>query len=902
MKADICLAILILIWDSQPQLWKKCSKHSLPQNTFRDHYEFVVFHIQEDKLLLTMSALSNMKFPESLFSNECINIEGYRCSDKQLDDQFHTYTYIDGFLAISSEAQLCFIKHPTRNVILEKQELAYWFRKEELKGVGIRVWDTGLPIIKVKYDSNLFLTFIPNIESELENFQMTLAASKRLYDAIMELIMPKVISQMPRSSFTRIMNAGEIACESYYIHSMDFEAFSAALLEELNQPQQDPRLAALNYCQLHFFMKDFGQNLPFEEISRRHFQSLVSVDHCLECLIHIATDIGHPDYSLLWARDFVQQVYSGNGNVYYACGFHSAANGDGRILNGCSGIDEIDRYVRLMKLYNTTFKRLPQTISQTIGLYFEKSFFSNPRIAKLLSLQHRGIDQYERRKFKKGKIVDALRQGAIFDIIVARLDLLTTTPELHKARLELIITLRELGAWEVIEANYVREQITHFLTCLYYGDLEMDNTPLYAIPREAFVEFLKSEITTLLGPIVAITEGFFNEKKTATPDELFTVYLAELVLDFIIHGTKNFLHALKSMGITEIKFRNLNRVSFFGIEFRRQGQCWLLDASCARPSNVYTLYFPEGPQDPEPLTDKLMRVHCSGKGMLNKYSIAMCLLAEIMEDIHRVNMRQLLYRRLNGRMNAHCIFGRAFTRHMTKQTPICVSQFVDQLQSGTENVLSKVPESIQLAEEVLGDVLGEDSGSDIARAQLKQGMSVVLNCALKGHFPVEIYAVPQWKKPGLPDTDHYSLLMPDLNDVLLQTEFPVFEESLLNKLLICVNRSMGELRPFPQGINSVQPWHLNLVYKVLSQNVRGATKAIELVGCAIVKNDQTPTIQRKLQKHMYRHCITNMQLRRYNLLAKDDSFTYRLERSVKAEEVVCRTVLNKLHSHMVSPF
>ena len=162
-----------------------------------------------------MPVLSNMKFPESLFSNECINIEGNRCSDKQLDDQFHTYTYIDGFLAISNEAQLCFIKHPTRNVILEKQELVYWFRKEELKGVGIRVWDTGFPIIKVKYDSNLLLTFIPNIASELENNQMTLAASKRLYDAIMELIIPKVISQMPRSNFTRIMNAGEIACGSY---------------------------------------------------------------------------------------------------------------------------------------------------------------------------------------------------------------------------------------------------------------------------------------------------------------------------------------------------------------------------------------------------------------------------------------------------------------------------------------------------------------------------------------------------------------------------------------------------------------------------------------------------------------------------------------------------------------
>ena len=849
-----------------------------------------------------MSTLANLKFPQSLFSNERLNIEGYRCTDEQLDDKFHTDTYIDGFLAISNKATLCFIKHPVQNVIFEKHHLAFWFKKEELKGVDIRVWDSGLPIIEVKNDYNLFLTFLPNIYSEYENYQITLAASKRLYDAIMELIMPKVISKMPAGSFTQIMNAVDIACESYYIHSMDFEAFSAIFLDELNQLQQDPRLAALTYCQPHFFMAAFGQNLPLGETSKQHFQSLVSVDHCLECLIHIATDIGHPDYSLLWARDFVQQVFSGSGNVYHSCGFHSAANGDGRILNGQSGIDDIDQYVRFMKLYNTTFKRLPQTVNQTIGIYFYRGFFSDPRIAKLLSLQHRGIEEYERRKFKKGKIVDALRQGVIFDIIMSRLDTLSTSHELHKARLELVISLRKIDAWEVIEANYVREQITHFVSCLYYGELELDSTPLYAIPRETFVEFVKSEITTLLGPIVAITEVFFGEKKPATPDELFTVYLAELVLDFIIHGTKNFLHALRTMGITGIGFRDLNRVSFYGIEFRQQGQSWLLDASCARPSNLYTISLPECPQDPEPLTAKLMEVHCSGKGMLNKYSIAMCLLAEIMEDIHRVNMRLLSYRRLHGQVNVHSTFGRIFTRYKTKQTAICVSQFVDELQSGTETVVSRVPESIKLAEEVLGDVLGEESGSDIARAELKQGMSVVLNCALKGHFPVEVYALPQWKKPGLPDTDNYSILMPDLDDVLIQTQPPVFDAILLNKLIICINVAMGELKPFPEGINSVQPWHLNLVYKVLTQNIRGASKAIGLIGCAIVKNDLTRGVQRKLRKFMENRFITNMQLSRYNLLSKTDSFTYRLVRSVKPQEKLCQTVINTLQSHRVLPF
>ena len=56
-----------------------------------------------------------------------------------------------------------------------------------------------------------------------------------------------------------------------------------------------------------------------------------------------------------------------------------------------------------MKLYNTTFKRPPQTVSQATGLYFEQGFLSAPRTAKLLSLQILDISEYERLNRQKGR-------------------------------------------------------------------------------------------------------------------------------------------------------------------------------------------------------------------------------------------------------------------------------------------------------------------------------------------------------------------------------------------------------------------------------------------------------------------------------------------------------------------
>ena len=83
-------------------------------------------------------------------------------------------------------------------------------------------------------------------------------------------------------------------------------------------------------------------------------------------------------------------------------------------------------------------------------------------------------------------------------------------------------------------------KVTLIIRWLCDFNLVMETTPFHAIPRDQFTEFLKSEITTFLGPIDSITEEFFGMNKPVTLDQLFTVYLCEIVIDFNIHGTKTF--------------------------------------------------------------------------------------------------------------------------------------------------------------------------------------------------------------------------------------------------------------------------------------------------------------------------------------------------------------------------
>ena len=107
-----------------------------------------------------------------------------------------------------------------------------------------------------------------------------------------------------------------------------------------------------------------------------------------------------------------------------------------------------------------------------------------------------------------------------------------------------------------------------------------------------------------------------------------------------------------------------------------------------------------------------------------------------------------------------------------------------------------------LAEEILGDLLEDGGRYDSGLTELMDGMTVVLNCSLKGHLPVEVYAVPVSSGARLMETKHYSPPMPDLTDVLIQNNPPVFQDTFLKTFLICVNNIMGDLQPFPLGIHS----------------------------------------------------------------------------------------------------
>ena len=91
---------------------------------------------------------------------------------------------------------------------INEGELVHWYRK----GVRTRLWDSGLPLIRVKFNTEIFFTFMPNVESERDNYQITMTATKRLYEAVMQLMMPKVIRKMPNNGFTKVMNTANSAC------------------------------------------------------------------------------------------------------------------------------------------------------------------------------------------------------------------------------------------------------------------------------------------------------------------------------------------------------------------------------------------------------------------------------------------------------------------------------------------------------------------------------------------------------------------------------------------------------------------------------------------------------------------------------------------------------------------
>ena len=125
-----------------------------------------------------------------------------------------------------------------------------------------------------------------------------------------------------------------------------------------------------------------------------------------------------------------------------------------------------------------------------------------------------------------------------------------------------------------------------------------------------------------------------------------------------------------------------------------------------------------------------------------------------------------------------------------------------------------------------------------------------------------MYAVPSSKGPGLPD----------LTGILKQRNPPVFKDLLLKKLLVCVNGSMGTLRPFQLGIHTVQPWHVKIVYKVLLTNMRDATRVVMLIGCAIAKQNVSADYQRKLEISMKNNRIKIFHPRNYQLLEKKRQF------------------------------
>ena len=110
---------------------------------------------------------------------------------------------------------------------------------------------------------------------------------------------------------------------------------------------------------------------------------------------------------------------------------------------------------------------------------------------------------------------------------------------------------------------------------------------------------------------------------------------------------------------------------------------------------------------------------------------------------------------------------------------------------------------------------------------------------------------------------------------------------------------MGTLRPFQLGIHTVQPWHVKIVYKVLLTNMRDATRVVMLIGCAIAKQNVSADYQRKLEISMKNNRIKIFHPRNYQLLEKDDRFSYNDSRTVTSEEVHCLSTVRQLQASML---
>ncbi|MCG7884083.1 MAG: hypothetical protein JAY96_21125 [Candidatus Thiodiazotropha endolucinida] len=819
-----------------------------------------------------------------------------------LNEQIHYSSDIDGFLSLSENADLGFVRTPLTNIGLSKKSLIYWKKKQELKGLQVYTWEQGLPVVPLQYGSplSLSMTFLPkeNGAAAVDCVPNT-RFFKKLYDSLFEFIIPNAIERMPQSCLTRAHNSP--GADKYMIYNSEVGLFSEAFKIELERSVENPEFSNLQHISVNFILMHFGQCTPYNHTSENTYAKLVIPERAKEILVHLATDLEDSEQILLWDARFIDKLFHHTGSTYYSCGFHKTANGMGRVPRSLADCHILPPGIRYLKCYSTVFKRMSVQEGYYKPALEGQRFLYAPILAKILSLQPRSIASFKAKKIVNRDMVDTWACGIAFKILNHRLSMLRTNSKLHNARIEFVVSLKDMS-WEDIRLDFTGHAVASLLSDMCLVLFGTEQPILYRLPSDTLSEFLGQEIQALLFPIKRVTDAFFQRQKPVTPDELETVHLCEWMISFIIYGTRNYLPNLRNIGLNIGRFQTLNRITLAYAQFRRQGQNFLLDGSVNSSGRVYTIEHPVGPKtsDYDQLTRRLLQIHehvCK----LDIYSVAINVLYYLMLDIH--GYASNFKRDIRG-TDPKRIFSRSVLQTAglcLRDTPTTVEDFVAGLMSVQPSSSNSVADIWETGVEVLSDLYDQDG-----QILLKEGLDTVIHCSLKGNIPVEIYCAPTMIENRL-NMSTWACIIPDVNQVLLDRGTPpLFHALLLRRVLIIANRVMGKLKPFPLGIAEIPNWTVSLLYTLIRNGCRDHIRTIRRLGCAMALKDSDQRQHQKVLSYARNHQLDITGMLRLGVLVQgtegrftvheDDSFSYRMDNVLTAAQKLCMIVHGRLNA------
>ncbi|CAC5394911.1 unnamed protein product [Mytilus coruscus] len=782
-----------------------------------------------------------LKFPDDLFSTKPILFTPLR----ELDDTYECRPFLDGFLSLSKEGDIGFMKDLCIEFTWKKNNHAQWFTGDRLKGIHSQLFRNGLPTFYINKMSMFAIwgTFLP--QRPLQDYEETLNLTyfKELYDTVFDIAVPSAIRNMPPSAHMQIINTTVLVPKPdiYHLVGHELSIFGNALKKEIENLKQNGQFP--NSFSFHFMAEAFGQDTPLTERSIQTISNAVDIDKTIETLVHLATNIMKQGKCLFWDKTFIDKAFHSSGSTYFACGIYQLANGSGYVSKRLQRDTTLFEGTVFWKCYNTLFKRLRTHNHQFQHSSTEILLFQEPVLAKLLACQPSGIEHAFKKNYKNPlKIVyeDAVRKTS-FSILHQRLELLHTLPLLHTARIEFVCSLMEASLQSLVD-NYTGTSVKAKLAQIC-DRLNLKHTPIVELPSEDICTYLSSVMHSFSRPIMNTLNSFFVRRKPMTPDEIETVHMCEMFISFIMYGSKNYLPPMANVGLTMNRFKTINRITLAYTELRRQGDLFLLDASKNTSGSIYTIRHRilSRTLSADDFTDVLLQVHTQMK--LDKNTVGIVFLTNILRALVNAGAQtqdiSIHFRNHDPYTILSKVFVRSARAIKTIKRCCTVSEFVHNLLD-TED-LPELSATREAAYETLGDLIAlESSGQirDIGRQELHEGLQTFFHCALKEKVDFAVDYVPLFRPPL--DMANYTRIIPDLSKVLLLKYPPVFHEKLSK---VCIERAL-DMVGFPYDLCNNQPNHyrcnMYLLFQLINSGITDATRLISLLGVSVALR----TIQR----------------------------------------------------------